>query len=103
MGDVVAEFHVLDGLRHDQSERAGGPAGLAAATEDGQTRRDLEGSLKVDGALDVGAIISTQGGFDITANGIELAGNLFDVRVVQMCVFGYLGDGDAASHPIAME
>ena len=51
----------------------------------------------MDGALDVGAIIGTQGCFDITANRIELAGNFFDVRVVQMCVLGYLGDGDVAS------
>jgi hypothetical protein len=56
----VAEFHVLDALRHQQADGSDRPTGLAPAAEDRQTGTDLKTPLKSDDALDVRAIAGAQ-------------------------------------------
>jgi hypothetical protein len=97
--DVVAEFHVLDALGHEQSEGAGRPSGLAPAAENRQSGGGFKAPLKSDDALDVCAVLGTERCLDIATDLIQRQCDRFDVSVTQMRVFSYFGDGDAASRP----
>jgi hypothetical protein len=71
VGDVVAEFHVLDALRHKQCHGAGRPSGLASAAEDRQPGGSLQTPLKSNHALDVGAIRGTERRLDVATDLVE--------------------------------
>jgi hypothetical protein len=58
--DVVAQFHVLDALGHQQSDGSDCPSGLALAAEDRQTGNNFEAALAPYDALDVCTILGTQ-------------------------------------------
>ncbi len=56
-------------------------------------RRDLEASLKGDGATDVLTVLRAERVLDVAANCVQLSRERLDIRVVEMGVFGYFGDG----------
>jgi hypothetical protein len=68
MGDVVAEFHVLDALRGEQRRGACRPTDLASAAEYRQPGGNFEAALKSYGALDVCAVLRTERRLDIAAD-----------------------------------
>ena len=100
VGDVVAELHILDALRCEQSERAGRPAGLAPAGPNRQPGGDFKATLKTYDALDVCAVVGAERLLDITTDLIQRRPEGLDVRFAQVGVFSYFCDGNAASHPI---
>ena len=71
VGDVVAELHVLDALRHEQSQRADRPSGLAPATPDCQPGGDFEATLKTYDALDIGAVLGAQRRLDVATDLVQ--------------------------------
>jgi hypothetical protein len=99
VGDVVAEFHVLDALRREQRQCADGPSGLASAAEDRQPGGGFEATLKTYDALDVCAILGAQRRLDVTADLFERRRERFDIRFAQVCVLSYFCDSNVASHP----
>jgi hypothetical protein len=99
MGDVVAELHVLDALRHEQSHGASRPSGLALAAEDGQPGGGFEATLKADGALDVGTILAAERRLDVATDLVQRRRDRFDIRFTEVGVFSYFCDGNGASHP----
>jgi hypothetical protein len=68
VADVMAEFHVLDGLGRGQGDGSDGPSKLAFAPGDDQPRRDLKVSLKSDGPHDVCTILRAARSLDITTD-----------------------------------
>jgi hypothetical protein len=94
VGDVVAELHILDALRCEQSKRACRPAGLAPAGPDRQPGGDFEAALKTYDAPDVRAVVGAQRAL------IQRRPEGLDVRFAQVGVFSYFCDGNVASHPI---
>jgi hypothetical protein len=99
MGDVVAEFHVLDALRGQQRRGAGRPSDLASAAEYRQPGGDFEATLKSYGALDVCAVLGTERRLDVAADLFQRNRERFNVSVAQVRVLSYFCDSDAASHP----
>jgi hypothetical protein len=99
MGDVVAELHVFDALRHEQCDGARRPPGLASTAENSQPGGDFEASLKTNDSLDVSAVLATKRRFDVTTDLFQRRGNRFDVGVAQVRVLSYFCDGNGASHP----
>jgi hypothetical protein len=95
----VAELHVFDALRHEQSNGASRPSGLALTAKDRQPGGGLEATLKADGALDVGTILGTQRRLDVATDLIQRRRDRLDVRFTEVCVFSYFCDGNGASHP----
>jgi len=60
-------------------------------------RRDFETALKTDGARDVCPILGAPGNLDIAADRFQLGCERGEVRVAQMGVFRYFGDGHRSS------
>jgi hypothetical protein len=95
----VAELHILDALRCEQSKRACRPAGLAPAGPDRQPGGDFEAALKTYDAPDVPAVVGAQRALDIATDLIQRRPEGLDVRFAQVGVFSYFCDGNVASHP----
>jgi hypothetical protein len=96
----VAQLHVLDALRREQSKRACRPAGFAPAAPNCQAGGDFQATLKTYDALDVCAIVGAERPFDITTDLIQRCSESLDIGCAEMGVFSYFCDGNAASHPI---
>src|SRR6202034_2250965 len=68
VADVMAEFHVLDALGRGQSDGSEGPAKLAFALGDGQSRHDFKAALKTDSSHDVSTVLGAPRNLDIAAD-----------------------------------
>src|SRR3984885_9621977 len=99
VGDVVAEFHVLDAFGRGQGSRSQGPTDFALGQGDDQPRRYIKASLKRDGAHDVRPIPGTARSLDISADVVQLGRERRQVRVAEMGVFGYVSDGQRDRYP----
>jgi hypothetical protein len=95
----VAELHVLDALRREQSQRACRPADLAFAGPDCQARGDFQTALKSDDALDIRTILGAEGCLDIASDLVQRRREGLDVGLAQVRILSYFGDGNGASHP----
>jgi hypothetical protein len=95
----MAELHVLDALRHEQCHGAGRPPCLAPAAEDRQPGGNFEATLKPYDALDVCAVLGTERRLDVATDLFKRRRDRLDVRVTQVRVLSYFGDGNVASHP----
>jgi hypothetical protein len=90
----VAELHVLDALRREQCQGADRPSGLASAAKNCQPGGNFEATLKCYGALDVYAVLGTERRLDVATDLFQRRRDRIDVRVTQVRVFSYFGDGD---------
>jgi hypothetical protein len=95
----VAELHVLNALRHEQCDSAGRPPCFASAAKNCQPGGNFEATLKSYDALDVCAVLGTERRLDVATDLLQRRRDRFDVRVTQMGVLSYFGDGNVASHP----
>ena len=93
MNDVVREFHVLDAFGRRQRDSPEHQSGSGLAQADGEPRRNLEASLEGDGATDVLTVLVAERVLDVTTNCLQLSRERLDVRIGEMGVFGYFGDG----------
>jgi hypothetical protein len=93
VADVMAEFHVLDALGHGQRGGSDRPSNLALASAKSQPRRDLEASLKGDGALNICPVPGAARILDLATDSFQRGRECLDVRGAQVSVFRYLCDG----------
>src|SRR5277367_706709 len=99
VGDVVAEFHVLDGFGRGQGSGSQGPTDFALGPGDDQPRHYVKASLKSDRAHDVRAIPGAARSLDVNADLVQLGRERREVRVAEMGVFGYVSDGQRDRYP----
>jgi len=90
----VAELHVLDALRREQCQGADCPSGLACAAKNCQPCGNFQATLKSYGALDVCAVLGTERRLDVATDLFQRRRDRLDVRVTQVRVFSYFGDGN---------
>ncbi|SKY04769.1 Uncharacterised protein [Mycobacteroides abscessus subsp. abscessus] len=95
---VVAEFHVLDDLRDAERRRARPPARATRRTEDQSAADQLETALEADRVAQIPRVALPPVGFDVGADLVELATELFDVGLAQMCVLRDVGDRHGRPH-----
>jgi hypothetical protein len=95
----VAELHILDALGHEQCHGAGRPSGLAPAAKNRQPGGNFEATLKPYDALYISAVLGTERRLDVATDLIQRCRELFDVRITEVRVLSYFGDGNGESHP----
>ena len=91
--DVMGEFHVLDAFGYRQGAGAQHPSGPSFAHTDDEPCRDLEASLNGDGAPDVCAVLHAERILDVATNRVQLDRERLYIRIAQMGVFRYFGNG----------
>jgi hypothetical protein len=77
--DIVAEFHVLDDLRHRQTDGSGQPGRWEEREQQYRAAAEFQAALGGDDGADVGGIALTATGDDLFADGVEFGAEVLDV------------------------
>lgn len=90
--DVVAEFHVLDDLRHSQHPGSCQPGELVSAGEQRNSATGGQRALELNRAANVARVALTAGLLDFGSDRVQLLRELLDVLGGQVSVFLDIGD-----------